>query len=136
MALLVTPGEVYENAMLRPEPTPQELEEIYIQGQLMAYDDFMRVAMERVRSRTRSDLDDVHSQVLPAGVEVKSMDNPVQSTSLPPSPQEEELSALEQTVGFTHGVDPDELFHHDSIHCQGLMFQLYVRDFLTEATIG
>ena len=53
----VTPAEVYEDAMLRPEPTPQELEEI--KGQLLAYDDLMRVSMEKVRSRTHSDLDDV-----------------------------------------------------------------------------
>ena len=76
----VTPAEVYEDAMLRPEPTPQELEET--RGQLLAYDDLMRVSMEKVRSRTHSDLDDVHSQTLPAVVEFHSMDVPIQSNQV------------------------------------------------------
>ena len=68
---LSTPTIVNEDTMLRPEPTPQELQEI--RGQLLAYDDLMRVAMEKVRSRTQSDLSEVHSQNLPAGVPVHSI---------------------------------------------------------------
>ena len=68
---LSTPRIVYEDAMLRPEPTEQELQEI--RGQLMAYDDLMRKAMETVRTRTQSDLDSVHAQSLPEGVEVHNM---------------------------------------------------------------
>ena len=112
----VTPVEVYEDAMLRPEPTPQELEQI--RGQLMAYDDLMRMAMEQVRTRTQSDLSDVHSQSLPAGVPVHSIatdeeddlpplepittqSNQGYPPSLPPPPQQpitEEADDTEQIM--------------------------------------
>ena len=51
------------------------------------------------------------------------------------SKEEEELTALEQKVAFTRGFDPDEVFADDSINYRGLMFQLHVRDLLTEETI-
>ena len=62
----MTPAEVYEDAMLRPEPTPQEIEEI--RTQLMAIDDLRRASMEQARSRTQSGLDEAHRQSLPVGV--------------------------------------------------------------------
>ena len=49
--------------------------------------------------------------------------------------EEEELTSLEQKVAFTRGFDPDEVFNDDSINYRGLMFQLHVRDLLTEETI-
>ena len=166
---LTTPAIVYEDAMLRPEPTAEEIDEI--RRNLRASNDLrkaeeqkaleiIRASMigdtERYREQVRkqqfeisqmakNDLSDVYGQVLPAGVTVHSMDAPVQSNqgyppSLPPPPQaeeedEEELTALEQKVTFTRGFDPDEVFNDDSINYRGLMFQLYVRDLLTEETI-
>ena len=62
----MTPAEVYEDAMLRPEPTAQEIEEI--RTQLMAIDDLRRASMEQARSRTQSGLDEAHRQSLPVGV--------------------------------------------------------------------
>ena len=62
----MTPAEVYEDAMLRSEPTPQEIEEI--RTQLMAIDDLRRASMEQARSRTQSGLDEAHRQSLPVGV--------------------------------------------------------------------
>ena len=131
--------------MLRPEPTPQEVEEI--KGQLMAYADLMRVAMEQVRRGTQRDLEDVHDQVLPAGVEVRSIHVPVSSNQgFPPSSpappsqtedseDEEELTALEQKVVFTDGFDTGAVFNDDNINYRGLMLQLHVRGSLTEETI-
>ena len=86
----------------------------------MANDDLRRASMEQVRHRTQSDLEDVHSRVLPASVEVRSMDIPVQSNqgfppSLPKAAQQEqqteedddEITALEQKVSFTTEYDPN-----------------------------
>ena len=94
----------------------------------------------------KSDLDDVHHQSLPAGVEVHSMDVPVQSNqgyppSLPSPPQaedseeDEEITALEQKVAYTQGFDPDQVFKDDSVTYRGLMFQLFVRDLLTDEMV-
>ena len=152
----VTPAEVYEDMMLRPEPTEEELQQI--RGQLMAYDDLMRMAMEQVRTRTQSDLSDVHSQTLPAGVPVHSIatdeeddlpplepittqSNQGYPPSLPAPPQvedeeeEEKLTALEQKVAFTSGFDSDKVMEDDSINYKGLMFQLHVRDLLNPGII-
>ena len=95
----------------------------------------------------KSDLDDVHHQSLPAGVEVHSMDVPVQSNqgyppSLPAPPQaedseeEEEITALEQKVAFTHDYDHDQVLNDDSVTYRGLMFQLFVRDLFTDEMVG
>ena len=69
----MTPAEVYEDAMLRPEPTPQEIEEI--RTQLMAIDDLRRASMEQARSRTQSGLDEAHRQSLPAGINMDGEDD-------------------------------------------------------------
>ena len=172
---LSTPTIVNEDAMLRPEPTLEEMEEIRrnFRANLRATDDLRRAEeekaleiirasmigdTERYREQARkqefeisqmakNDLSDVHGQVLPAGVPVHSMDVPVQSNqgyppSLPAPPQaedeeeeDEKLTALEQKVVFTDGFDPDEVFNDDSINYRGLMFQLHVRDLLTEETL-
>ena len=94
----------------------------------------------------KSDLDDVHHQSLPAGVEVHSMDAPVQSNqgyppSLPAPPQaedseeDEEITALEQKVAYTQGFDPDKVLNDDSVTYRGLMFQLFVRDLLSDEMV-
>ena len=121
-----TPRIVYEDAMLRPEPTPQELEEI--RGQLLANDDLRRAEeqkaleiirasmigdTERYREQVRkqqveisqmakNDLTDVHAQQLPEGVPVHSMDVPVQSNqgfppSLPPPPSQPTQAEADDT---------------------------------------
>ena len=173
-----TPAVVNEDLMLRPEPTEEELEEFrnnfeefrrQKQEEENRALDIIRASMigdtERYREQVRNqqfeisqmaknDLSDVHSQVLPAGVPVHSMDVPVKSNqgyppSLPPPPQQpiqeeeekeqeeedEELTALEQKVVFTDGFNPDEVFEDDSINYRGLMFQLHVRDLLEPETI-
>ena len=107
---LSTPAEVYEDAVLRPEPTLEEMEEI--RRNLRASNDLRRAeeqkALEIIRASmigdteryreqvgkqqfeisqmAKNDLSDVHGQVLPAGVPVHSMDAPVQSNQgYPPS---------------------------------------------------
>ena len=111
---LTTPAEVFDDAVLRPEPTLEEMEEIRrnVRENLSASDDLRRAeeqkALEIIRASmigdteryreqvrkqqveisqmTKNDLSDVHGQVLPAGVPVHSMDAPVQSNQgYPPS---------------------------------------------------
>ena len=168
-----TPAVVYEDLLLRPEPTAQELEEFRnnfeefrrqkqeeenraldvnrasMIGDTEGYREQVRNQQFEISQMAKNDLIDVHSQVLPAGVPVHSMDVPVKSNqgyppSLPPPPQQpiqeeeeedEELTALEQKVVFTDGFDPDKVLNDDSINYRGLMFQLYVRDLLNDEMI-
>ena len=168
-----TPAVVYEDLLLRPEPTAQELEEFRnnfeefrrqkqeeenraldinrasMIGDTERYREQVRNQQFEISQMAKNDLIDVHSQVLPAGVPVHSMDVPVKSNqgyppSLPAPPQQpiqeeeeedEELTALEQKVVFTDGFDPDEVLNDDSINYRGLMFQLYVRDLLNDEMI-
>ena len=168
-----TPAVVYEDLLLRPEPTEEELEEFRnnfeefrrqkqeeenraldiirtsMIGDIERYREKVRNQQFEISQMAKNDLSDVHSQVLPAGVPVHSMDVPVKSNqgyppSLPPPPQQpiqeeeeedEELTALEQKVVFTDGFDPDKVLNDDSINYRGLMFQLYVRDLLNDKMI-
>ena len=167
-----TPAVVYEDLLLRPEPTAQELEEFRnnfeefrrqkqeeenraldinrasMIGDTERYREQVRNQQFEISQMAKNDLIDVHSQVLPAGVPVHSMDVPVKSNqgyppSLPAPPQQpiqeeeedEELTALEQKVVFTDGFDPDKVLNDDSINYRGLMFQLYVRDLLNDEMI-
>ena len=136
-----TPLEVYEGMEEEEEMYPD-----YIQDLDGALKRLQLLSEQRKHLEdAKSDLDDVHHQSLPAGVEVHSMDVPAQSNQgyplpLPAPPQaeheeEEELTALEQKVVFTDGFDPDKVFNDDNINYRGLMFQLHVRDLLTEETI-
>ena len=102
---LSTPTIVNEDATLRPEPTPQELEQI--RGQLMVYDDLMRKAMETVRTRTQSDLSDVHSQSLPVGV-------PVHSIATDEEDEEDEEDDLPPLVPLSRrvSIDRDPIIRH------------------------
>ena len=79
----------------------------------------------------KEDLDDVHHQSLPAGVEVHSMDVPTENDD----ESEEEVTALEKKVAYTHGFDPEKVFNDDSVTYRGLMFQLFVRDLLTDEMV-
>ena len=75
------------------------------------------------------------------------MDVPVQSNqgeataSLPAPPQtedseeDEEITALEQKVAYTHSFNPDEVLNDESVTYRGLMFQLFVRDLLTDEMV-
>ena len=95
----------------------------------------------------RSDLDDVHHQSLPAGVEVHSMDTPAQSNqgyppSLPPPPpqeeeedEEEDAGDLTNRFGLIGDFNPDKLYDDQNIKSTGLMFQLFVRGLLSDEMI-
>ena len=52
------------------------------------------------------------------------------------SEEDPEITALEQKVAYTHGFDPDEVMKDDSINYRGLMFQLFVRDLLTDEMVN
>ena len=113
----------------------------------MAYDDLMRVAMETVRTRTQSDLEDVHDQVLPAGVEVRSVHVPVQrNQGFPPSSPtqleqeedesvEEELPIKQRAVVFIDVFDYSEVMQENNSRYDDLVFQLFFRDKLRKEDI-
>ena len=131
---LSTPAIVNEDAMLRPEPTDEEIDEI--RRNLRASNDLrkaeeqkaleiIRASMigdtERYREQVRkqqfeisqmakNDLSDVYGQVLPAGVPVHSMDAPVQSNqgyppSLPPPPQQPITEEADDTEQIMKIID-------------------------------
>ena len=153
---LNTPAEVYEDAMLRPEPSDEDLRSIlaimatHLQEQDRAREETVNMA--------RNDLDVANTQTLPVGVEVHRIATdddlpplePIPQSSnlgypqpLPPPPtqtqyeeEEEELTALEQKVAFTKEYNPDEVIANPDITYKGLMFQLHVRDLLTDEMIG
>ena len=138
-----TPLEVYEG-MEEEEENDFPSAIIALDGALKKLE-FLSEQRKDVED-AKSDLDDVHHQSLPAGVEVHSMDVPVQSNqgyppSLPAPPQaedseeDEEITALEQKVAYTHSFDPDQVFNDDSVNYRGLMFQLFVRDLFTDEMV-
>ena len=119
-----TPAEAYES---EDEGYPDHIRNL---------DDALRRVKELAEQRrhvedAKEDLDDVHHQSLPAGVEVHSMDTPEENDD----ESEEEVTALEQKVAYTHGFDPEKVFNDDSVTYRGLMFQLFVRDLLTDEMV-
>ena len=138
----MTPREVYEGMEEEENDYPSAI--IALDGALKKLE--LLSEQRKDIEDAKSDLDDVHHQSLPAGVEVHSMDVPVQSNqgyppSLPAPPQaedseeDEEITALEQKVAYTQGFDPDKVLNDDSVNYRGLMFQLFVRDLLTDEMV-
>ena len=119
-----TPAEAYES---EDEGYPDHIRNL---------DDALRRVKNLAEQRrhvedAKEDLDDVHHQSLPAGVEVHSMDVPTENDD----ESEEEVTALEQKVAYIHGFDPEKVFNDDSVTYRGLMFQLFVRDLLTDEMV-
>ena len=119
-----TPAEAYES---EDEGYPDHIRNL---------DDALRRVKDLAEQRrhvedAKEDLDDVHHQSLPAGVEVHSMDVPTENDD----ESEEEVTALEQKVAYTHGFDPDKVLNDNSVTYRGLMFQLFVRDLLTDEMV-
>ena len=123
-----TPIEVYEG-MEEEETYPDYIHDL--DGALKR----LQVLSEQRKhvEDAKSDLDDVHHQSLPAGVEVHSMDVPAENDD--DNEEEAEITALEQKVAYTRGFDPDQVFNDDSVTYRGLMFQLFVRDLLTDEMV-
>ena len=124
-----TPIEVYEG-MEEEETYPDYIQDL--DGALKR----VQVLSEQRKhvEDAKSDLDDVHHQSLPAGVEVHSMDVPAENDD-DSEEEEAEITALEQKVAYTRGFDPDQVFNDDSVTYRGLMFQLFVRDLLTDEMV-
>ena len=117
-----------------------------IQAEMEAHNQRMKVARERVISSASSDLMDVHSQSLPAGVPVHSMASDVASDTMPelePLDGEDEESQEEEKdggdlmnkVGLVGAFNPDNLLDNQDIKSTGLMFQLFVRGLLSDEMI-
>ena len=118
-----------------------------IQAEMEAHNQRMKEARERVVSSASSDLVDVHSQSLPAGVPVHSMasdatlsprelrDGDDTMPDLIPidgadeESQEEDGGDLMNKVGLVGDFNPDNLLDNQDIKSIGLMFQLFVRGF-------
>ena len=112
-----------------------------IQAEMEAHNQRMKEARERVVSSASSDLMDVHSQSLPAGVPVHSMASDVASDTMPElepidgadeESQEEDGGDLMNRIGLVGDFNPDNLLNNQDIKSTGLMFQLFVRDLLSD----
>ena len=116
-----------------------------------AHNQRTKEARERVVSSASSDLMDVHSQSLPAGVPVHSMASDGASDTMPElepldgadeESQEEDASPvarelrdggdLMNRIDFVGGFNPDNVMNNQDIKSTGLMFQLFVRDLLSD----
>ena len=83
---------------------------------------------------------DVHSQSLPAGVPVHSMASDADDTMPDLIPidgadeesQEDDGGDLMNKVGLVGDFNPDNLLDNQDIKSTGLMFQLFVRDLLSD----
>ena len=115
-----------------------------IQAEMEAHNQRMQEARERVVSSASSDLADVHSQSLPAGVPVHSMASDVASDTMPElepldgageEPEEEDGGDLMNKVGLVGDFNPDILLDNQDIKSTGLMFQLFVRGLLSDEMV-
>ena len=116
-----------------------------IQAEMEAHNQRMQEARERVVSSASSDLADVHSQSLPAGVPVHSMASDVASDTMPElepldgageEPEEEEDGGdLMNKVGLVGDFNPDNLLDNQDSKSTGLMFQLFVRGLLSDEMV-
>ena len=115
-----------------------------IEAEMEAHNQRMKEARERAVSSASSDLADVHSQSLPAGVPVHSMASDVASDTMPDlepvdgadeESQEEDGGNLMNKVGLVGDFNPDNLLDNQNIKSTGLMFQLFVRDLLSDEMI-
>ena len=109
-----------------------------IQAEMDAYTQRMQKARDRAVSSASSDLADVHSQSLPAGVPVHSMASDVASDKMPDlesvesEEEEEDEGSLTDKIGLVGDFDPENLINNQDIKSTGLLFQLYVRDLLSD----
>ena len=113
-----------------------------ILGDTERYRESVRQQQFEMSEMAKNDLSDVHSQSLPAGVPVHSMDVPVTSNQgypppLPPPPpqEEEEEEDIIDEFGVTGGFVPDRIMNSQDMKSTGLMFQLFARDLLTDEMI-
>ena len=118
-----------------------------IQAEMEAHNQRMQEARERVVSSASSDLADVHSQSLPAGVPVHSMASDVASDTMDTmpelepldgageEPEEEDGGDLMNKVGLVGDFNPDNLLDNQDIKPTGLMFQLFVRALLSDEMV-
>ena len=115
-----------------------------IQAEMEAHNQRMKEARERAVSSASSDFADVHSQSLPASVPVHSMASDVASDTMPDlepidgadeESQEEDGGNLMNKVGLVGDFNPDNLLDNQNIKSTGLMFQLFVRDLLSDEMI-
>ena len=106
-----------------------------IQAEMDAYTQRMQKARDRAVSSASSDLADVHSQSLPAGVPVHSMTSDEGSDKMPDlesvESEEEDEGSLTDKIGLVGDFDPDNLINNQDVKSTGLLFQLYVRDLLS-----
>ena len=141
----VTPSEVYE--------MDDEEESIMLNEDIAR----IRAEMERSRQRqqeaqqassstARSDLDEAHSQSLPAGIDLSQPASSSQPATIPAQQpadsSEEELIPADDTTGSTRPFqraiqywknDIDEIRQNQNITYEDLMFQLHARGQLSEA---
>ena len=116
-----------------------------IQAEMEAHNQRTQEARERVVSSASSDLADVHSQSLPAGVPVHSMASDVASDTMPElqpidgageeQEEEEDGGDLMNKVGLVGDFNPDNLLDNQDIKSTGLMFQLFVRGLLSDEMV-
>ena len=113
-----------------------------IQAEMEAHNQRMKEARDRVIRSASSDLVDVHSQSLPVGVPVHSMASDVASDTMPElepidgadeeSQEEEDEVSLTDKIGLVGDFDPDNHINNQDVKSTGLLFQLYVRDSLSD----
>ena len=105
----------------------------------------MQQARDRAISSVSSDLDDVHRQTLPAGVPVHSMATdasdempelvPIENENEDDEVEEEDEGSLANKIGLVGDFDADNLLDNQGVKSTGLMFQLFVRDLLSDEMI-
>ena len=114
----------------------------------------VRLQNFEISETAKNDLSDVHSQSLPEGVPVHSMASDGASDTMPElepidgadeDSQEEDASPevrelrdggdLMNKVGLVGDFNPDNLLNNQDIKSTGLMFQLFVRDLLSDEMI-
>ena len=109
-------------------------------GDTERYREMVRKQNFEIREMAKNDLIDVHSQSLPAGVPVHSMASDADDTMPDLIPidgedeesQEEDGGDLMNKVGLVGDFNPDNLLDNQNIKSTGLMFQLFVRDLLSD----
>ena len=118
-----------------------------IQADLEDYNQRMQQARGWVVSSASSDLADVHRQTLPVGVPVHSMATDV-SDEMPDlvpienenqddevEDEDEDEGSLANKIGLEGDFDADNLLNNQDVKSTGLMFQLFVRDLLSDEMI-
>ena len=108
-----------------------------VQSEIDAHNQKTQQARDRATSSASSDLADVHAQSLPVGIPVHSMASDEGSDIMPDlesveSEEEEDEGSLTDKIGLVGDFDPDNLINNQDVKSTGLLFQLYVRDLLSD----